>query len=96
MNEQILDSYFLLSPVFNCRSRFTKGGVCLFESLPDATEFEKDHANKNREGFYGWMGYGGSIFQWHPGLKIGFCFVPTVLFQIDLLNERGAELQQLV
>ena len=42
------------------------------------------------------MGYGGSIFQWHPGLKIGFCFVPTVLFQIDLMNQRGAELQQLV
>ena len=24
-----------------------------------------------RNGFYGWMGFGGSVFQWHPELKIG-------------------------
>ena len=36
---------------------------------------DKDHFNKNREGYFGWFGYGGSIMQWHPELKIGFAFV---------------------
>ena len=52
--------------------------------------------NRNREGFYGWHGFGGSIFQWHPELKIGFAFVPTVLNTVELFNERGAKLQKLV
>ncbi len=67
-----------------------------FENLPDANEGEKEHQNKNREGFYGWGGYGGSIFQWNPELKIGFAFIPTVLDVIEMSNERGAVLQQLV
>merc|ERR1719479_701474 len=61
------------------RSRFTKGGLCFHENLPDANEGEKEHLNKNREGFYGWFGYGGSIFQWNPELKIGFEFIQPVL-----------------
>ena len=78
------------------RTRFTKGGLCQFENLPDASDGEKEHLNKNREGFYGWFGHGGSIFQWHPELEIGFAFVPTVLNTVEMTNERGAELQQLV
>jgi hypothetical protein len=42
-----------------------------------------------REGFVGWMGLGGSIFQWHPEHQIGFAFVPTALHVLDILNERG-------
>ena len=67
-----------------------------FQNLPDANDSEKEHLNKNREGFYGWLGFGGSIFQWNPELKIGFAFIPTVLNTIELCNERGALLQQLV
>ena len=52
--------------------------------------------NKNREGYYGWFGYGGSIVQWHPELKIGFAFIPTLLSTIEMTNERGAVLQQIV
>ena len=52
--------------------------------------------NKNRIGFYGWFGYGGSIFQWHPQLKIGFAFVPTFLNTTEPVNQRGAKLQQIV
>ena len=29
-----------------------------------------------REGYVGWSGYGGSVMQWNPTLKIGFGYVP--------------------
>ncbi|WP_239017289.1 serine hydrolase domain-containing protein [Seongchinamella sediminis] len=75
-------------------TRFTQGGVDKF--LPcdaDSSRLERDF-NEGREGFYGWMGFGGSIFQWHPGLDIGFAFVPTSLHALDLLNERGKRYQR--
>ena len=85
----------LNKPGDKVRTRFTKGGVNFYQTLPDATKAEKT-LNNNREGFYGWMGYGGSLFQWHPDLKIGFSFVPSVLNSLEMANERGAVLQQLV
>ena len=51
---------------------------------------------KNRDGYYGWFGFGGSVFQWHPDLRIGFAFVPTCLHTLDMSDLRGAELQQIV
>jgi len=45
--------------------------------------------NQGREGFFGWMGLGGSIFQWHPERRIGFAYVPTSLNLLDIVNERG-------
>ncbi len=76
-------------------THFTKGGVNQFKMPPNPTATEK-RLNINREGFYGWFGLGGSIFQWDPELKIGFSFVPTKAFVIDLNNERGAVLQNIV
>ena len=68
---------------------FTQGGVNRFAAAgPDAGELERAF-NTGREGYYGWMGFGGSIFQWHPAHEIGFAFVPTALHVLDLLNERG-------
>jgi len=70
-------------------TRFTQGGVdCFTPCTLDSTQVERDF-NEGREGFYGWMGFGGSIFQWHPGLDIGFAFVPTSLHALDFFNERG-------
>jgi CubicO group peptidase (beta-lactamase class C family) len=70
-------------------TRFTQGGVAQFTQCnSDNTKLDKAF-NQGREGFYGWMGFGGSIFQWHPGLDIGFAFVPTSLHFLDFLNERG-------
>ena len=81
------------------RTTFTQGGVALFHLPPDAGVLDKG-LNRGREGFYGWMGLGGSIFQWHPEKKIGFAFVPTTLHTTDFMNERGkafqAELLKLV
>ncbi len=70
-------------------TNFTQGGVNLFtETSASASGLERAF-NVGREGFYGWMGLGGSIFQWHPGHEIGFGFVPTSLHVLDILNERG-------
>jgi CubicO group peptidase (beta-lactamase class C family) len=70
-------------------TRFTQGGVDQFTPCTaDSTKIEREF-NEGREGFYGWMGLGGSIFQWHPQLDIGFGFVPTSLHVLDILNERG-------
>ena len=74
-------------------TRFTQGGVdCFTPCTSDSSQLERDF-NEGREGFYGWMGFGGSIFQWHPELDIGFAFVPTSLHVLDFLNERGKRYQ---
>jgi CubicO group peptidase (beta-lactamase class C family) len=74
-------------------TRFTQGGVdCFTPCTPESTQAERDF-NEGREGFYGWMGFGGSIFQWHPELDIGFAFVPTSLHALDFFNERGKRYQ---
>jgi len=74
-------------------TRFTQGGVDQFvPCTARSTKTDRD-LNEGREGFYGWMGLGGSIFQWHPQLDIGFGFVPTSLHALDILNERGKAYQ---
>jgi CubicO group peptidase (beta-lactamase class C family) len=74
-------------------TRFTQGGVDSFIPCgPGSSRLERDFT-VGREGFYGWMGLGGSIFQWHPELEIGFAFVPTSLHVLDFLNERGKRYQ---
>lgn len=75
------------------RTRFTQGGVDKFKECDEhSTKLEREF-NVGREGFYGWMGLGGSIFQWHPQLDVGFGFVPTSLHVLDFLNERGKAYQ---
>lgn len=68
---------------------FTQGGVEPFSHRHIlSSKIERDF-HTGREGFYGWMGIGGSIFQWHPRLDIGFAFIPTTMHTVDFLNERG-------
>ena len=43
-------------------------------------------------GWYGWCGFGGSTFQWHPELKIGFAYVATDLYWCDMVNEKASQL----
>ncbi|MEX1665299.1 serine hydrolase domain-containing protein [Zhongshania arctica] len=72
---------------------FTQGGLAEFaQQGPKASAFDNG-LNYGREGFYGWMGLGGSIFQWHPQHRIGFGYVPTSLNILDLVNERGKAYQ---
>jgi CubicO group peptidase (beta-lactamase class C family) len=70
-------------------TRFTQGGVDSFKACSAGSTSMERAFNEGREGFYGWMGLGGSLFQWHPSLDVGFAFVPTSLHVLDLLNERG-------
>ena len=56
----------------------------------DLTKKMDVQCNNKRDGWYGWMGFGGSIMQWHPELKIGFGYVPQDLFMLDHVNLRGA------
>jgi CubicO group peptidase (beta-lactamase class C family) len=72
---------------------FTQGGVNFYRPCTDTSSKLERAFNVGREGFYGWMGLGGSLFQWHPEHDIGFAFVPTSLHMLDLLNERGKEYQ---
>ncbi|MBT6247280.1 MAG: beta-lactamase family protein [Gammaproteobacteria bacterium] len=72
---------------------FTQGGVAHFSEPPQPSTRMERALNTGREGFYGWMGLGGSIFQWHPEYCIGFGYVPTSLNVLDLVNERGKTYQ---
>ena len=74
-------------------TRFTQGGVDVYQPCDARTPPLQRDLNAGREGFYGWMGLGGSIFQWHPQLQLGFAFVPTRLHVLDFLNERGKRYQ---
>ena len=79
------DSYFTQVAVFqafNCL--ILQGGVA---------EFRPYGGYSFRNGYYGWMGYGGSLFQWHPKLQIGFAYVPTLLEFHCMLNRKGGRLQ---
>ncbi len=75
---------------------FTQGGLATFPPA-GALDTPIDRSfNSGREGYYGWMGLGGSIFQWHPEKKIGFGYVPTSLNVLDFVNERGKAYQAAV
>ena len=51
-------------------------------------------SNEGREGYVGWAGLGGSVFMWHPELKIGFGYVPWELNPLDIYNIKGKWLQE--
>ncbi len=72
---------------------FTQGGVSEFRHADEHTNVYDKGFNNGREGFYGWMGYGGSIFQWHPDHQIGLGYVPTSLYALDIVHERGKTYQ---
>lgn len=70
-------------------TRFTQGGVDCFKTCGRDSSYLERALNDGRGGFVGWMGFGGSIFQWHEEHDIGFAFVPTALHYLDFFNERG-------
>ena len=72
---------------------FTQGGVNKFIPVDEQRTGLDRAFNRGREGFYGWIGLGGSIFQWNPEHDIGFSFVSTSLHVLDLMNERGKACQ---
>ena len=75
---------------------FSQGGINYFGGKGIGSDVLNDGLHKGREGFFGWMGLGGSIFQWHPELKIGFAYIPTSLNILDVVNSRGKIYQEVV
>ena len=67
-------------------THFSQGGVSRYQS--------EDFFCCGRDGFWCWMGYGDSVFQWHPELRIGFAYIPSRLEWSDLTNGRGGLLQE--
>ncbi len=76
-------------------THFSQGGINHYQ-MPNIASHQDRSGNHGREGFWGWMGLGGSVFQWHPEHQIGFGFVPTSLHALDFLNERGKDYQAAV
>ena len=56
---------------------FTKGGFAKFDEM-DAP-FVSPAAHVALKGFYGWGGFGGSWFVFHPSKRVGLGYVPTGL-----------------
>lgn len=61
--------------------------------MPVISEQIEHLCNSKREGFYGWMGFGGSVLQWNPDLQLGIGYVPADLFNNDFVNYRASLLQ---
>ena len=72
---------------------FTQAGVNIFKDPKGNAENNKMFG---RDGFVGWMGLGGSVFQWHPELQLSFAYVPTLIDWTDLMNEKALKLQRAV
>jgi CubicO group peptidase (beta-lactamase class C family) len=86
----------------------TQGGVGVHHDINDPTIKQtvvkdltpiQEHLglqlHKGRAGFYGWLGLGGSVAQWHPELQIGFAYVPNHLNFPDFNCTRGARMQEI-
>ena len=90
------------APIGHCTS-YSRGGINRFKKHdvpkgeyydPLVTDKLNHSLNNNREGWYGWVGFGGSVMNWHPELNIGFGYVPTDLLPFDAWNQRGAFIQK--
>lgn len=86
-----------VEPTFGARTTYTKGGLHKYSQdkktafnpeyyLPGISDYVESQLNRDRVGFFGWHGYGGSVFQWHPELEISFAYVPSDLVPTDHLN----------
>eukprot|EP00095_Tigriopus_kingsejongensis_P003206 maker-scaffold50_size457468-snap-gene-1.14 protein:Tk03206 transcript:maker-scaffold50_size457468-snap-gene-1.14-mRNA-1 annotation:"beta-lactamase class c and other penicillin binding protein" len=75
------------------QSNFSQGGVNHFVINSDDTEQQKQ-AKRYRDGYVGWFGMGGSIFQWHPKHEIAFGFIPSLMHWYDLANLKAAKYQE--
>ena len=52
------------------------------------------NSKRLRENFVGWQGLGGSVFQWHPEMEIGFGFTRNLMHWYDFQNLTAARLQK--
>ena len=76
-----------------CRTQFTQGGVNKFVDYEDDILSERVFKS-GRDGFVGWLGFGGSVMMWHPSRNIGFGYTVSLLTWWDLVNTNGRKLQK--
>ena len=99
-NEFHSDPKIMEMKVPSGRFAFTKGGVNLWGNdylktqQPDVpiSGLAEIYGNRDRDGYYGWIGWGGTVFQWNPDLKISFAYVPNDIIYHVVYNYRGAKL----
>ena len=72
-------------------TKFTEGGVNVFQDLP---LFPEEWGFQGRQGFVGWMGFGGSVFQWHSGYRVGFGYTSSLVDWTDLNNNKAMKMQK--
>ena len=75
---------------------FTQGGINDYCKVPILSSNEVLLMPRERLGYFGWDGFGGSVMQWHPELEIGFGYVPSKLRWYHAYSEVGAALQKAV
>jgi len=78
--------------LFGTVTLMSQGGVNKFDVHEDDSQLSMP-AKKDRVGFVGWSGFGGSVFQWDIERKIGFGYAPTRLNWYDFCNVKAGELQ---
>ena len=71
----------------------------IWTTLPRFEDYEDDKMGERilksgRAGFVGWMGFGGSVMQWHPDLDMGFGYTCSLLTWWDLANTKARKLQK--
>jgi len=75
------------------RTAFTRGGFNHFRKYKNPNKSEDF---MERVGWYGWMGYGGSVMQWHPALHIAFGYAQTNIRWWDIEDKLAGKLQKAV
>lgn len=74
-------------------TNFTQGGINKYE-IPANPSQNDIYLNGKRQGYYGWKGIGGSIFQWHPELDVSISYVMKDQFVADAFNYKASRLQE--
>ena len=69
---------------------FSKGGICKFGKDKNIGGKMVESLHGQREGWFGWVGTGGCVMQWHPELKIGFSYMPTDYLKHEIHSNRAA------
>ena len=53
-------------------------------------------SSRDVRAWYGFLGLGGSVFQWHPDQVISFAYIPSFLDWTDFTMAKGVKLRDTV
>ena len=78
-----------IEPISSSLRAETQGGVNQFGEVTRASQGLLHYGDQVPPGFYGWGGYGGSLFLWSPQHRLGFAYVPSYLAWYDRGKQRA-------